>query len=135
MSRTTPGLKEFTEGDLSKSEREESWRTQIKAQKATGLSARKFCEIHNLNFNTFRFWQRKIKNLDLKKEALSRSQKPCEQLASPFTALKLVSDEIVSMATAPSRLTVNLPGGANIQIEDQANIALAAKLLAALRGI
>jgi hypothetical protein len=79
MSRTTPGQKEFTEGDLSKSERENSWRTQIKAQKATGLSARKFCDIHNLNLHTFRFWQRKIKNIDHAKNAVSRAEKPSKQ--------------------------------------------------------
>lgn len=45
----------------SSPEKTQAWRTRIDEQLASGLSVRKYCDLHRLKVSTFTYWKRKLK--------------------------------------------------------------------------
>jgi hypothetical protein len=91
------------------------WQPHIQAWKASGLSARRFCQEQSLPYGRFLYWMHKQSDHESSKTS-----------TSAFTRVVPVS------GSGPRGLTIHLPGGIEIGGIDADNVVLLQRILAQL---
>ena len=61
----------------------EEWRLIFSQRLQSGLSVRKWCERNNFKYDTYKYWEKKIRRLDSEPETLPVSEQPFIELP-PF---------------------------------------------------
>jgi len=119
-------------------DKEEYWRVQLDAWKASGLSVRKFCLVHSITESSFRAWSRELALRD-RERARPSSAIPPSNSESPFVAIRLVPDQpelpeapVTSTGCDVPSLQIQMPGGASLLVTDTTDFSLVAKLISAL---
>lgn len=125
--------------------KEKYWRQQIAAQKASGLSAAKYCQRTGLNVNNFHWWAREVRERD-KVQAMEMLGAEYRQLmneveeeakANPFIPVKVSEsttrlEPLNSSATERGNngsLDIVLRSGATIRVSDGTPMKLLLRVL------
>jgi len=75
---------------LSREERKEYWQQQLKKWRESGIRQRKFCEINDLNYKTFCYWNRRLKKVDGGKKLIKLPSKIVKGLSGPDNNFELI---------------------------------------------
>lgn len=125
--------------------KEAFWRQHIDARKRSSLSKRAYCKAKNLSESSFNAWCREIELRDREKVSTTNAAvllaDEKHHSSNPFVPLRLVASESkpeqpdppASIDETHQPISILVPGGAEIRINDNCSVSFVAELYSSLK--
>lgn len=104
---------------MSNRKPQEYWEQIVSECKASGLSARKWCEVNNVKITTYQYWHNKIRKQKEKQRDLVWTEISLDQESFPIGS---------------SKITIRY-GGFSLEIEKDSDMGLLAEILKAMSSL